>query len=571
MESYVVTEIMHLKDHFDIFVVTFGSYIDPVAKVEVEYETIESEKRLDEIINSLKPDILHGHFLETIELIGAASARHKIPYTIRSHSYDIADQRFVERLEEFAALANGELCLGVLGFPYARQRLEAAGFRSDKIIDTGPVFWFDKFYDPSPRKSTRRMFGLGSAWPKKNLAALIDLAPSLPDLQIHIYAAGGLLSELKQYNGEKGAPVTFVPHAPFYDMPAVYRKYDWYIYPGKSDQCGMPVSILEAQASGIGVLHQYTRPEDHAFVDGGGYVYEEIDDIVDILANEYPAEMRSRGFENASRWDIRRHIGDVASLWYDRLEDRAERIKKSFAKDFKQSFLSRMQNRVPEHVPVYIIHLKRNFDRHVHLCETLLPKLPAAEVMAAYDGVKGEPLSDCRTEGIAVSVDEYASYTPVKLACSLSHVKACKRLVATGARLGVILEDDVDIADDFYDRLKEILERTPWRFDIVHLLVHPEYAPDYRRQAAGQERHVIRYAPRWGRSAYVVSRAGAKKIIKGFRNVTNHGDIQMADMSAQKQLNVYCATETIVANLGQAYSDYRGERFRSNIHAGVAG
>ena len=284
MESYVVTEIAHVREHFDIFVVSFGTHIDPIAKVDIDYELIDSEDRLDQLSTSFQPDILHGHWLETIELIDAASARHRIPYTIRSHSYDIADQRFIERLDEFAPLANGDRCLGVLAFPYARRRLEVAGFTPDKIIDTGPVFWFDKFYNPAPRDSTGRMLAMGSAWPKKNFEALVDIAPSLPNIRIDIYASGGLLTELKQYNADRGAPVTFLPHVPFPEMPAVYRRYDWYIYPGETDQCGMPVSILEAQASGIGVLHQYTRPEDHALVNGGGYVYDEIEDVPDIVA-----------------------------------------------------------------------------------------------------------------------------------------------------------------------------------------------------------------------------------------------------------------------------------------------
>lgn len=571
MESYVVTEIMHLRDHFDIFVASFRTHEDPIAKVDIDYEIIESEDRLDEIIRSFKPQILHGHFLETIGLIDAASRRNRLPYTIRSHAYDIADQRFFERLEEFAAHANGDLCLGVLAFPYARRRLEKAGFASDRIVDTGPVFWFDRFYDPSPRDLTGRMLAMGSAWPKKNFAALIDLAPTLPNLRIDIYSAGGLLSELKQYNERKGGLVNFVQHVPFDDMPAVYRNYDWYIYTGKTDQCGMPVSILEAQASGIGVLHQYTRREDYSFVNGGGYVFKEIADVTDIVARDYPSQMRQQGFRNASYWDIRRHIGDIAGLWFDHLEDRSARLKRRFGKEFRQPLLSRIRNKTSRDVPVFIIHLRREFERHVHLCETLLPKLPNAEVIAAHDGVKTDPLLACKKGGIGVKVDEYADYTPVKLACSLSHVEACKRLVAAGASHGVILEDDVDVADDFEGRLREILERAPRDCDIVHLWVHPEYAAELRRGATGKEANVTRYSPAWGRSAYIVSRAGAKKIIKGFRKVRNHGDIQMAEMAAHERLKVYCATTALVENRGQIYDDYRGERFVSSLHPRVPG
>ena len=35
-------------------------------------------------------------------------------------------------------------------------------------------------------------------------------------------------------------------------------------------------------------------------------------------------------------------------------------------------------------------------------------------------------------------------------------------------------------------------------------------------------------------------------------------------MSANDDLQVYCARDSIVNNLGQEYVDYRGERFRSN-------
>ncbi len=54
MESYVVTEIAHVREHFDIFVVSFGTHIDPIAKVDIDYELIDSEDRLDEIINTVQ-------------------------------------------------------------------------------------------------------------------------------------------------------------------------------------------------------------------------------------------------------------------------------------------------------------------------------------------------------------------------------------------------------------------------------------------------------------------------------------------------------------------------------------
>ncbi len=509
---------------------------------------------------------MHGHFFETIEIIHTLSAEHRIPYTIRSHSYDVADERFVSRLAEYAAMSDSELCLGILAFPYVRERLERAGFSPRKIVDTGPVFWHERFFNPLPREKTGRMLAMGSAWPKKNFEALIDLAPSLTNLEIDIYAAGGLLSELQRYNERQEAPVRFVPHVCFQEMPETYRRYDWYIYSGNSDSCGLPISILEAQASGIGVLHRYTRPDDHAFLNGGGFIYRELEDVIDIVKDDYPEDMRERGYINARLWDIKRHIGDVASLWHDHLRGGGQRPG-LFDRVFRKGPLfSGLKNIWSTDIATYVIHLSRDYDRHIHVCETLLPKLENGEVIDAFDGLKVDAKIAAEAMDVSVDYERYRDYSSVKLSCSLSHMKACRRFLESRAGFCVILEDDVDVPDDFAARLRDVLEAAPQGFDVIYLDVHPQYKDELRAAGGGSNCAVVRYAPPWNRSAYLVSRSGAERLVKGFRKIGNHGDIHMSNLAARGELEVYCVSEPITRNLGQLYIDYRGERFPSNLH-----
>ena len=103
-------------------------------------------------------------------------------------------------------------------------------------------------------------------------------------------------------------------------MPAVYREHDWLVYPSDPtiNKVGLTVSIVEAQASGLGVCWQELagrRSEQLEFLGGAGYLYRTLDQLPGLLRKPYPEEMRLRGLANARKCDIEAHKVLLTGAW----------------------------------------------------------------------------------------------------------------------------------------------------------------------------------------------------------------------------------------------------------------
>jgi GR25 family glycosyltransferase involved in LPS biosynthesis len=164
-----------------------------------------------------------------------------------------------------------------------------------------------------------------------------------------------------------------------------------------------------------------------------------------------------------------------------------------------------------------------------------------------------------------VFVDEnYTRVTPAKLACTISHIRAWKAIVAQDLGHAIVLEDDVAVRDGFSLFIRKLQRQLPANFDLVHLYVHHDRS-EWLTHVTNTEKTFVSYIPTWGRSAYLISRSGAKKLLLDFRTITRHGDRQITEMAQRGKLLVYSATESYIDNLGQITPQYNGERFRSNI------
>jgi GR25 family glycosyltransferase involved in LPS biosynthesis len=211
-------------------------------------------------------------------------------------------------------------------------------------------------------------------------------------------------------------------------------------------------------------------------------------------------------------------------------------------------------------IPVFVILLESDQDRCLHVHMNVLPKLPICDVVSATSAAKGDLDNFLSEEKLFLDID--ASIAPGKIACSISHMRAWKAIIAQDLRDAIILEDDVAIRDGFSSFMRKLKRQLPVNFDMVHLYVS-ENRSEWLRLAATTKEAYVNYIPLWGRSAYLLSRSGAEKLLSGFRTITAHGDRQISEMAQKGRLLVYCASESYVNNLGQLTWQYNGERFRS--------
>jgi hypothetical protein len=351
-ETYMHEEIRALREKYEVLVITYREskvprrepftykvipYQDPclvyanIESVDVEFRSKTQKAFLREIgkvIEDFQPDILHGHYFGMALLLKQLSERYRIPFTIRTHSMDILSEPD-EKLEAMCRAANSVWCDRILSFPANRQRLLARGLDEDKLVDCWPVLNFERFYRPEPRPATGRVMCAGPAIPKKAHNEFIDLAAMMRDsgLSFDLYADGPTIEKTRAHNEELGNPAT-ITYADPDDMPGVYPNYDWLVYP--SDQTiakvGLPVALIEAQASGIGVCWQELpgrREEQLAFLGGGGFLFTSIDEVPAIISQPYPEEMRRAGFEAARRCDIQATKHLLSEGWDRKLQAKA--------------------------------------------------------------------------------------------------------------------------------------------------------------------------------------------------------------------------------------------------------
>lgn len=100
-------------------------------------------------------------------------------------------------------------------------------------------------------------------------------------------------------------------------------------------------------------------------------------------------------------------------------------------------------------LPIYVITVRSFRDRHTHV-----------EALAAKFGFQFEYVLDFDAD--MLTADDWArverSMNPKSVSNTLKHLEAQRRLVDSGATVGLILEDDVLMFDGFAQKLHEVLE-----------------------------------------------------------------------------------------------------------------
>ncbi|MDX1484639.1 MAG: glycosyltransferase, partial [Alphaproteobacteria bacterium] len=159
---------------------------------------------------------------------------------------------------------------------------------------------------------------MGAALSKKAMGDFLRLANILPDLTFNLYPIGYSAEELRKENSRIKGRCHIHDAVQPEQMPRVYKQHRWLVYTADTimKNVGWPVAVAEAQASGVGVCLANIRPDLKEYLgEGGGILFDDIEELTDILPNEVPSEMRERGFELCWRSDIAKNITELTDLW----------------------------------------------------------------------------------------------------------------------------------------------------------------------------------------------------------------------------------------------------------------
>ena len=327
-ETYIKTEIEAVKEYCDIRIVSTKPANLPAQKHE-PYQQVTELSAVREIIEDFRPDVLHSHWLHSVKMLGKLSRQTGVPFTVRAHSFDsiwpepysvagrfpfLGAFRNPSHIRRALNLINGELCLGVLTLPFARSRLERAGIRADKLVDCYPVVNYRLFHNEAPNGEA--IMNVGACIPKKKMEDFLELAVAAPGLQFDLYALGYRVEELRARAKSCDCPVNFKPPLELEDMPAAYKQHRWLVYTASPQgNVGWPLSLAEAQASGVGVCMANIRSDLREYVGAAGFLYNSLDEAREIVAQPFPEEMRQIGFEHAKKSDVFAHRALLFERW----------------------------------------------------------------------------------------------------------------------------------------------------------------------------------------------------------------------------------------------------------------
>mgnify|MGYP003131207018 CR=1 FL=1 len=333
-QTYVKNELKALGDEYEVAILSMKPADRPY-KNHLPFTALESADQAVEFGQEFKPDVIHGHYFFGVELVAEIAQRLGVPYTIRSHSFDVLPLRprglkprikklvgrpdalhgSADRIRRALPLLNDDQCLGVLGFPFQRPWLIREGVAEGKIIDCFPVVDVESFRDRSPNGDA--IMNTGVVTPKKQMDDFIELAASMPGRQFNLYPVGYHSERLEDVNKAHGSPVHFSELLEPEEMPPEYKKHQWLVYTANFDMAtvGWPMAIAEAQAAGVGVCMANIRPDLKQYIGDAGFLFDTIDEARKIISQPVPEDIREAGFVQAEKSNINNHISLLTDLW----------------------------------------------------------------------------------------------------------------------------------------------------------------------------------------------------------------------------------------------------------------
>ena len=318
-ETYVKWEIETLLDRgVEVRVVGLQAGAVPY-RTEVAHLVTTDEDEAFDFFRELGPDVVHTHYVVFATRAGRLASRLGVPFTVRSHSFDVLNMARSRTLSA-KEVANrkaltGPSCLGILTLPFNRDTLVGIGVSPARVIDCFPVVKVGLFLDETPNE--RGVMNVGAPIPKKRMEDFISLAERVPDQRFTLYTGGYDNPTLAAANESVGDPVEIAPAIEPASMPREYKKHDWLVYTASREigTVGWPVAVAEAQASGVGVCVPNLRPDLRDYVGPEGYLYDSVEELIDLVREPPTQEQRDLGFELSKRSDIDEHIDLLLSLW----------------------------------------------------------------------------------------------------------------------------------------------------------------------------------------------------------------------------------------------------------------
>lgn len=206
--------------------------------------------------------------------------------------------------------------------------------------------------------------------------------------------------------------------------------------------------------------------------------------------------------------------------------------------------------------PIYVINMKSAHKRWEHVQNSA--KVANLNIFRV-DAVDGNSIP--KDEWVDIDHEDFLLNTarnifPGEYGCYRSHILALEIFVASDEEHGIILEDDILLNGELLERVKNIIAATN-EFDVVKLVNHR--ASGFITLATtpkGDNIGRTLFGPQGSAAAYLVSKAGALKILKSLRKMSVPWDVAL-EKHGETGANILSVKENIL--------EFSQERSISNI------
>jgi glycosyltransferase involved in cell wall biosynthesis len=204
---------------------------------------------LEAAIESMRPDVVHVHWLHVAHRYAPVAAAYQLPVTVRGHGFEFTD-------ELLAGLVEDDSVQRVYAFPHMAENGDAAKPK----VRCVPVAFNSAWYVPQTSKDSKLVLRCGAGLPTKDLLTFVDIARLCPDHTFVLAIANVLgqeefYAQLQEHNLQAGGPVEIRFDVQLEDMVELMSRAGIYLHTCNADlSVGMPISIAEAMATGAWVI-----------------------------------------------------------------------------------------------------------------------------------------------------------------------------------------------------------------------------------------------------------------------------------------------------------------------------
>jgi glycosyl transferase family 25 len=193
----------------------------------------------------------------------------------------------------------------------------------------------------------------------------------------------------------------------------------------------------------------------------------------------------------------------------------------------------------------YVINLDRSVERWQHIRDQADRLGLAVERVAGVDAQKISSHDRLSYNQKAFVRGNGRPMLPQEHGCYLAHLKALETFLASDATLAVIMEDDIELAGDLFDRVEAINRIAP-HAEVTKLLNHRAVMfRETARSAAGDLIGKCAFGPQGSAACYLVTRQGAEKLLATLSEIRFPFDIALERAWATK-IRVYTVKDNVL-------------------------